>query len=122
MTHTLTESDLSQFAGGTDTFYRHALNHRVIYTSGAKHVAEAGGAYWLLDEIALANAYVRNVKLEPFQTWKLVREQNSDRAVLSCEDGNGNFVFSKNIDFTDFPLARITLWCCDNTILLPCEY
>jgi hypothetical protein len=25
-----------------------------FFTDGAKHVADAGGAYWLLDEIALA--------------------------------------------------------------------
>ena len=36
------------------TWYRHALNRAVLFTDGAKHVADAGGADWLLDEIALA--------------------------------------------------------------------
>ena len=120
--HTLEASDLNQFAGGTDTFYRHAIVHRIIFTSGVKHVADAGGAYWLLDEIALANAYKTKVKLEPFQVWKLSLVPDTSRAVLTCEDGNHNEVFAKRISFTDFPLPEITLWCCDGTILLPCEY
>jgi hypothetical protein len=39
---------------GSETWYRHALNRAVLFTDGAKHVADAGGADWLLDEIALA--------------------------------------------------------------------
>jgi len=31
-------------------------------------------------------------------------------ATLSCEDGNGNTVFTKEIEFTDFPLDEITLY------------
>ena len=50
---TLTQPDLWQFSGST-TWYQHSLNKDVLYTEGAQYVAEAGGAYWLLDEIALA--------------------------------------------------------------------
>jgi hypothetical protein len=32
-----------------------------------------------------------------------------DHTTLSCEDGNDNTVFSKEIEFTDFPLAEIEL-------------
>ena len=50
---TLTHADLVHFTG-TETWYRHPLNKKVLYTDGAQYVAEAGGAYWLLDEIACA--------------------------------------------------------------------
>ena len=40
----------------------------------------------------------------------------------TCDDGNGNIVFSKRIPFTDFPLSEITLYYVNNTILLPSEY
>lgn len=43
---------------------------QVLYADGAKHVAECGGAYWLLDEIAFAQA-IRQVGAEAFQVWKL---------------------------------------------------
>jgi hypothetical protein len=43
-------------------------------------------------------------------------------AALVCDDGNGRKVFSKVIEFTDFPMDAFTLWYANNTILLPSEY
>ena len=48
----LSESDLRQFTGG-DVRYRHAFNRAAIYTEGVQFLAERGGAYWLIDEIAI---------------------------------------------------------------------
>ena len=48
---------------------------------------------------------------------------NADHtAMLTCEDGNGGVVFTKAIEYTDFPLAEITLYFLNKTILLPSEY
>ncbi len=120
MTKTLTKADLRQFSG-SETWYRHALNRAVLFTDGAKHVADAGGAYWLLDEIALAQRYKKKVAAEEFQLWKLT-VKDDHTATLSCEDGNGQKVFSKKIEFTDFPLDEISFYFTNNTILLPSEY
>jgi hypothetical protein len=117
---TLTKADLSQFTG-SEHWYHHAINRTVLFTDGAKHVADAGGAYWLLDEIALAQRYDKAVAGEAFQLWKLT-VQADHTATLTCEDGNGKGVFAKAIPFTDFPLPEIKLYVCDNTILLPSEY
>jgi hypothetical protein len=106
---------------GSEHWYRHGLVRNVLYTDGARHVAETGGAYWLLDEIALAQKFERAVQNEEFQLWKLV-VQPDDTATLICEDGNGRTVLSKTIPFTDFPAQYITLFCCNRTILLPGEY
>ncbi len=120
MTKTLKREDLAQFTG-TGKWYRHGLNRNVLYTDGAKYVAEAGGAYWLLDEIALLQRYDKAVAAEEFQVWKLtVRPGNT--ATLQCEDGNYNVVFSKEIEFTDFPLPEITLWFANGVIYLPSEH
>lgn len=116
----LTQAVLRQFTG-TENWYRHALNRAVLFTDGAKHVADAGGAYWLLDEIALAQRYEQAVAAQSFQCWKLT--VNPDHTGnLVCEDGNGNAVYQKALDYTDFPVASVTLWVADNTILLPSEY
>jgi len=56
MTKILNKSDLAQFTG-TEQWYRHAINRAVLYTDGAKYVADTAGAYWLLDEIALIQPY-----------------------------------------------------------------
>ena len=69
-TKTLSKSELAQFTG-SDNWYRHTINRNVLYTDGAQHVAEHGGAYWLLDEIAIIQPYNKRVAAEEFQVWKL---------------------------------------------------
>jgi hypothetical protein len=112
-------SDLRQFTG-TGQWFRHSLNRKMLYTEGVQFLAEKAGAYWLVDEIAIAQAYEPRVKAEEFQVWKL--KVTNATAVLSCEDGNGNKVLSKAIAFTDFPLNEIELWVEGNVILLPSEH
>ena len=51
-TKSLSKSELAQF-GGSETSYRHGVSRNVLYSDGAQHVAEHGGAHWLLDEIAI---------------------------------------------------------------------
>lgn len=120
MTKTLDKSDLHQFSG-SEHWYRHPINRNVTFTDGAKYVADTGGAYWLLDEIAIIQPYDKAVAAEGFQLWKLkVREDRT--ATLTCEDGNGNTVFTKEIEYTDFPLDEITLYFVNNVIHLPSEY
>jgi hypothetical protein len=116
---TLTKEDLSQFTG-TEQWYRHGIARNVLYTDGVKHVAESGGAYWLLDEIALAQT-IRPVAAEAFQVWKL-KVSVDCKATLVCEDGNDTVVFSKRIWFTDFPLDEIAFYFTDNVLMLPSEY
>ncbi len=69
MTHTsLTKQELRQFTG-SETWYRHGLVRSVLYTEGAKYLAEKGGAYWLLDEIAPAQKTCPALAAEAFQLW-----------------------------------------------------
>jgi hypothetical protein len=116
---TLDESELANFTG-SENWYRHWLG-KVLFTDGAKHVADQAGAYWLIDEIAI-NQTRPKVRAEEFQVWTLNVDLEKRKAVFTCDDGNGNVVFSKRIDYTDFPLAEIRFYCTDNTILLPSEY
>lgn len=116
----LTKEDLAQFTG-TETWYRHGINRKVLFTEGAKFLADRAGAYWLLDEIAVIQPHDKRVAAEEFQVWKLAVRPDH-RATLTCEDGNGNTVFSKEIEFTDFPLDEITLWFANNVIYLPSEH
>jgi hypothetical protein len=116
----LTKADLSQFTG-TEQWYRHSLNRKVLFTDGIKFLADRAGAYWLIDEIALIQPYDKRVATQPFQVWKLIVRPDHT-ATLTCEDGNGKAVFTKQISFTDFPLDEIMLYFTDNVILLPSEY
>ena len=117
---TLTESQLRQFTG-SENWYRHGINRSVLYTDGAKFLAEQGGAYWLLDIIAIAQQHESRVAQEEFQVWKLqVRPDRS--ATVLCDDGNGNVVYTQEIPFTDFPLDEVKLYFANNVIHLPSEY
>src|SRR5271170_5145996 len=106
-TSNLTPINLMQFTG-SEYWYRHGINRNVTFTDGAKFVADEGGAYWLLDIIAICQQHEKVVSGEEFQVWKL--KVNEDRtATLVCDDGNDNVVFTQHIEFTDFLLDEITL-------------
>ena len=93
----------------------------MLYTEGVEYVVENVGAYWLLDEIALAQRHIIPVKREDFQVWDLV--VNSDqKALLTCGDGNGREVYSKPVPFTDFPEQGIRFYYPDQVIHLSSEY
>ncbi len=117
---TLNKADLRQFSG-SEHWYRHGLVRSVLFTDGAKYVADTAGAYWLLDEIALAQR-LKRIAGQEFQFWKLKVNLADNTAKLICEDGNGNRVFAKRIGFTDFPLEEIAFYFTNKTILLPSEY
>jgi len=120
MTHNLKQDDLANFYG-SENWYRHGLVRSVLFTDGAKYVADAGGAHWLLDEIALAQKFEKKVAAEEFQLWRLTVKEDQT-ATLVCEDGNGRVVLLKLIPFTDFPLSEISFYYTNNVIHLPSEY
>ena len=105
---------------GAEVCFRHELYKLFTYTEGVQFLAAEAGAYWLVELIFGLQHTVPAVKAEPFQCWKL---ETSDYAgKLTCEDGNGNKVYTRAIEFTDFPMEEITLWFTDSVLLLPSEY
>lgn len=118
-TKKLDKNELENFIG-TTTWWRHPLMKTITYTDGVKHLAEKGGAYWLIDEIA-TNQLLAVIRKESFQTWKLQVKPNNS-AILRCEDGDGRVVWKKEIEYTDFPLEEITVWMTGGVIMLPSEY
>ncbi|WP_263356163.1 DUF6876 family protein [Acidicapsa ligni] len=118
-TSKLTDSNLRQFTG-SENCYRHPINRQMLFTDGAKFVADEAGAYWLIDAIALAQRFEKSVSAEEFQVWDLkVREDRT--ASLICGDGNDNIVYTQHIEYTDFPLDTIRLFFENNVLYLPSE-
>lgn len=93
----------------------------MLITEGVKYVADAAGAYCLLDAITIAYVYEQKVRIEEFQLWILTVEKSASGQLI-CDDGNGNIVYRQDLDYTAFPEPGIRLYFCNGTILLPSEY
>lgn len=115
------QQELRQFHG-SEQFYRNGMNRSVIYTEGVKYLADEGGAYWLVDDIAIANMTEAALRGEEFQVWTLTKAEHGQGATLVATDGNEKVLFSEAIAYTDFPLDSITLYFQNNTLLLTSEY
>ena len=127
----LTHDILRHFSGDLER-YRHPLARKVIYTPGVKFMAEQGGAYWLIDELAftiLGGEIQRASKSDPrilgLHFWRLDVIDNS--AILTARaDSDVEPFYSKKIPFTDFPLNHIDIWAAFDgehwTLYLPSEH
>ena len=113
-------SILEQFTG-SGNLYRHRLVRRIHFTDGIKYVADAGDAYWLIDEIVSAQLVDGALWKEELQVWNL--RVNKDRsAELICYDGSGNVLLTQRIEETDFPLPEVRLYYTGQVIMLPSEH
>lgn len=113
-------AELKYFTG-SENWYRHTLFQQFLYTDGIKFLASNAECYWLVDKIFALQYGQPSVKKLNFQTWFLT-VSSDQTAILKCEDGNFNPVYSEKIIYTDFPLPQIKLFLTNNVLLLPTEY
>ena len=105
---------------GTQRYYR--ITRRHLLTDGTKYVAEAAGAFWMMDAVAS-----HLMELGTADWFVLVRVKVAEsKAVMVYEDGNGHEHARQEIPYTDFPLANFVLYCCWDgehwVLMLPSEY
>ncbi len=82
---------------GSEHWCRHPLVREVLFTDGAKYVADQAGAYWLVDAIVFAQKTQPAVAAEEFQVWRLdVKPGNT--GFLTCEDGKDRTVFTQPLE------------------------
>lgn len=112
--------ELKNFTG-TETWFRHTLFRKFLYTEGVQFLAENAECYWLIDKIFGAQFEHQTVRDELFQTWDLTVQPNGS-AILQCGDGNDTIVHSETLTFTTFPMDTIRLFLTDDVLLLPTEY
>jgi hypothetical protein len=114
------ELQLRQFTG-TTAYVR--LYSNLLLTDGAVYLAEQAKCWWLMDVYASYLLHM-NGDSEPFTCLKMTVADNS--AIVVIEDGNDHVIAKQHIEYTDFPLAAITLYGCwseDNwVVMLPSEY
>ena len=61
------------------------------------------------------------IATEQFQFWKLTLRPDRT-ATLTCDDDTGKIVFTKELEFTDFPLDEVMLSFTNDVIFLPSEH
>ena len=126
------KAQLKHFAGDLER-YRHSLFPKLIYTPGIKHLAEAAGAYWLLDVIAshlLSSDFQAAVRMDArildLHFWNLAVDKDSSAVVTARVDQGEPAFVQQAIPLTDFPLETIDLWVAYDgqffTLYLPSEH
>ena len=98
------ERSLDMFSG-TEKWYKHPFG--VLFTDGIKFLADEAKAYWFIDLIASWQVD-KKVQKESFQVW--IIRVDGNKAVVTCEDGNGHVVATQNIGYTDFPLKELKVY------------
>jgi hypothetical protein len=120
------EYELSCFCG-TEEYHRwNSIFRRHVLTDGVKYLADQAGAYWLMDLIASYQCEA-HMRRNTFQCWVLKVDLKTQKAVVTCDNGNGKILAEQKIEYTDFPLEEIKLYMIDDggqyaVILLPNEY
>jgi hypothetical protein len=119
-------NELRQFSG-SEQFFKHGINRKLIYTEGVQYLAEKAGCYWLIDEIAVILLPVLLKKrYDEFYSIQFLVTNCS--AVITVGDGNGKTYMKHKIEWTDFPISGIpvNLYLCASDgcycLMLPNEY
>jgi len=113
-------SGLAQFTG-TDGY--HLMYSNFYLTDGAKYLAEKAECYWLFD---LYWSHIMSI-IPSENDFTLLKLTVADsKASVLIEDGNDNAIAGQEIEYSDFPLPSITLYCSwfgDGWVaMLPSEY
>ncbi|MGJ3495533.1 DUF6876 family protein [Piscirickettsia salmonis] len=106
-------NELKHFTG-TEKYHKSFLNTYV--TDGVNYLAENLDCFWLMDDIAIfARPYTR--------LGLIIVEYFDNKKVLTISDGNRILVKNKYKDssFSIKPTSKITIYFCDNVLLLPSE-
>lgn len=108
---------MRQFTGA-EQWFRHNLNRNVLYTDGVNFFAAEAGTYWFVD-LVVTELY-RLQLAEGFLT--VVLHVEGSKAKITADDGNGNVLWSRSIDWTDCPEGEWKFFFTNNVLLLPSEY
>ncbi len=112
-------TQLTQFTG-TAQYYRITKQH--LLTDGTRYLADAAGAYWLMDAVASHLCEIGTA--DWFVVVRMLVEDSA--ALMIYEDGNGQEHARQQIPYTDFPMSEITIYCCWDgehwVLMLPSEY
>ena len=114
------KSELQNYCG-TQTWFKDPLFPKFLYTEGVQFLAQTAECYWLIYLIYGFQYDQQALRDEYFQLWEL-KVTEDKAATLSCDNGNGEIVFTHDLTYTTFPMDSIRLYFTDNVLLLTSEW
>jgi len=91
------------------------------FTDGINKLVEVCKCYWLISDLGIELAQKKELQ-KPFILVKIEVSKNKQALITLREDSNLKPFFSKEYQYTDFPLKEFEFYICDNTFLLKSEY
>ena len=113
---------MNEYSGGSDGRTRHMFNRRFIMTQGVMAVAEAAGAFWLLDIIATEVAPICMAAWKNGQEYMhfLRMSVANDKAFIWLERDEGEpHLWERQIGYTDFPAGEWTFYLAIDQVVDP---
>lgn len=102
-----------QSRNGANSFYRHPLARRLVYSDGVNDMAELAGAYWLLDIIGteMVDPYLKDWNNGIAGMGIIKLSVHDSKMVITLEvDDDTPPTYRRVIDYTDFPEGEWQLW------------
>lgn len=128
----LLEAELNGYTC-TDHYYKLPFFRRpILFTDGARTMAEKAEAFWLLQEINIAAIKSPKffdsfwlVRLEVSKTMEgilqIAYDTDEDGRIIDAE-GNHRAEYTARFPFTDFPQGRFEMYLSNGVLLLKGEY
>ena len=113
------QHNLNQFTG-TENYYR--VMPRLVITDGVQYLASRANCFWLISTI------YSHLTTNPIRSAFVVARLtvSGKTADLVLDDGNDQIICEQHIEYTDFPLDAISIYCSYQektwVLLLPSEY
>lgn len=116
---------LDEGRNGCNSYIRHAVARKLIYTDGVQEVAELCGAYWLLDIIgteavpALFRTYAETYAAVGLIEMSVLSDGKCK--VWLTTDDDAPPIWFRNIEYSDFPAGDWVFKLGVDTVLVPGE-
>lgn len=119
-----------EFRNGANSFIRHGLFRRLVYSDGVQDLADKAGCYWLLDIIGseIVDPYLKDWSAGHAGMGVLRLKVTGHRMVIALDVYDGEPpIYQREIEFTDFPEGDWMLYMNPDgeggaILILPSEY
>jgi len=106
---------------GTTQYHKIPFSH-LVYTDGINDLIEKCKCWWLISDLGIEISQDEKLQ-KPFLVMKIKVDLNEKTAQLTLrEDDDEKPIYTKELNYTDFPLSDYEFYIIDKVFLLKSEY